>query len=242
MTVAAVLQHVAGARARVSIENGYLRLRGPREALTPDLKREVAEHKAELLALLTAPDRVVRDRLRAIAEQDRDQVNPNVIERLSPDDLADCRTLADDTLHAYLIALTDTTERMKGKAPWSWTAPAMCAHCGPVWLHPAVVLALPIVNGLRTALGCPWCPEHADRRLFARPHVTCAGCARFAPNENNAHAGLGHCAAKDNGQWPLAKHACGHFQPINEAVNVSSVSDHDPDTAPPRSKRSGSGQ
>ena len=242
MTVAAVLQHVAGARARVSVENGSLRLRGPREALAPALRSEVAEHKAELLALLTAPDRVVRDRLRTIAEKDRDQINPNVIERLAGADLADCRALPDETLHAYLVALTDTNERMKGKAPWAWTAPAMCAHCGVVWLHPEVVIGLPVINGFHLAVGCPWCSEHADGRLFARPHVTCATCRRFASNENNPVAGLGHCDALNNGQWPLASHACGHFQPINEDANVHSVSDHDPDTAPPRSKRSGSGQ
>lgn len=213
MTVAAVLQHVAGARARVSVENGSLRLRGPREALTPALRSEVAEHKAELLALLTAPDRVVRDRLRTIAGKERDQINPSVIERLAGADLADCRALPDETLHAYLVALTDSTERMKGKAPWAWTAPAVCAHCGIVWLHPVVAITLPVVNGFHQALACPWCPEHADGHLFARPYVTCAACARFAANKNNPQSGLGHCAAMRNGQWPLATHACQHFFP-----------------------------
>lgn len=213
MSVATVLQHVAGARARVSIENGHLRLRGPRDAITPDLKREVSEHKAELLALLSVPDRAVRDRLRAIADHSRGTVNPNVIERLTSTDLADCRTLPDETLHAYLVALTDTHERKKGKAPWGWDAPAMCTHCGPVWLHPVVAQALPVVDGFRHALACPWCPEHADRRLFARPHVTCSACSRFVPNENNAVAGLGHCAHFNNGQWPLPPHECGFYRP-----------------------------
>jgi len=213
MSVATVLQHVAGARARITMEAGHLRLRGPREAITPDLKREVAEHKTELVALLTAPDKAVRERLRALAERDRGQVNPNVVDRISNADLAECRTLTDDTLHAYLVALTDTHERMKGKAPWAWTAPAMCAHCGPVWLHPHVVLALPVVDGFHHALACPWCPEHAEGRLFARPHVTCAACARFAPNENNPDAGLGRCIPLATGQWPLTPHACGSYRP-----------------------------
>jgi hypothetical protein len=221
MSVASVLQLVAGARARVSIENGHLRLKGPREALTADLRREVSEHKAELLALLSAPDRAVRERIRVLADEHRGTVNPNVIERLTSTDLADCRTLTDDTLHAYLVALTDTHERMKGKAPWGWDAPAMCAHCGPVWLHPAVALALPVVEGFHHALSCPWCPEHAEGRLFARPHVTCAACARFAPNENNPDAGLGRCIPLATGQWPLATHACGHFRVSQSVVDTS---------------------
>jgi len=217
MTVATVLQHVAGARARVTLEGGHVRLRGPREALTPALRREVTEHKAELLALLTAPDRAVRDRLKAIAAADHFQsINPDVTERLVADDLADCRLLPDETLHAYLVALTDTHERVKGRAPWGWIAPAMCEHCGPVWLHPAVVLALPEVDGLRHALACPWCPEHAEGRLFARPHVACAACARFAPNENNPDAGLGRCVPLATGQWPNAAHPCGSFRPLKD--------------------------
>lgn len=224
MSVATVLQHVAGARARVTIEGGHIRLRGPREALTPDLRREVTEHKAELLALLTSEDRAVRERLKAIAGADNYRtINPGVVDRLSVDDLAECRLLSDETLHAYLVALTDTHERMKGKAPWGWTAPAMCAHCGPVWLHPDVVQDLhPIPESrYRYALACPWCPEHAEGRLFARPHVTCASCARFAPNENNPDAGLGRCVPLASGQWPLTSHACAHFRVSQSRANTS---------------------
>jgi hypothetical protein len=50
-----------------------------------------------------------------------------------------------------------------------------CQQCGPVWIHPDIVAALPMVNGWPRALGCPWCfvrkaggpiprPEHAMPR------------------------------------------------------------------------------
>jgi hypothetical protein len=51
------------------------------------------------------------------------------------------------------------------------TAAAICQHCGPIWLHPAVGSVAPVVDGWPRVLGCPWC-HVKNRDALPRPLLT----------------------------------------------------------------------
>jgi hypothetical protein len=74
-----------------------------------------------------------------------------------------------DALPAYLQALDDNATRQAGKVPASDTAHIHCAHCGPVWAHPSMAAALPMVGGWPRALGCPWCHVRKAGGYIPRP-------------------------------------------------------------------------
>jgi hypothetical protein len=110
--------------------------------------------------------RVLRSRLERIAAADG--IDLAIVERLPDDDLAACIGLPDATLRAYVIALRDSDLRRCGKVPTGETATIRCTHCGPVFADPAVAAVLPVVRGMPTAAGCPWCHVR-DRGLIPRP-------------------------------------------------------------------------
>ncbi len=51
-----LIDEFADAGIRLTAENGQVVFEGPREALTPERIKELRQHKAELLAVLAAPD------------------------------------------------------------------------------------------------------------------------------------------------------------------------------------------
>ncbi len=65
-----LIDEFAGVGVRLTVENGRLGFEGPREVLTPERIKELRQHKAELLAALTAPDADAFEERAAIFEHD----------------------------------------------------------------------------------------------------------------------------------------------------------------------------
>lgn len=139
-----------------------------------------------------------------------------LVHRLHDVDLAACDGLDDPQLRAFLHQLHDTATRHAGERPPEDTAPILCAHCGPVWAHPVLAAALPVVGGWPRALGCPWCFVRKAGGTVPRPPVACDGCVRFAPDAINPQAGMGSCPAGHGMHYPMQRHACAAFTPDKE--------------------------
>jgi len=109
----------------------------------------------------------VRERMHDLAAAEG--IAPALVDAIADADLRDCIDLPDDLLRAYLFALRDSDMRQRGQVPPDESAVAVCAHCGPVWLHPVVAAVLPVVYGLPRATACPWC--RVARELVPHPQV-----------------------------------------------------------------------
>jgi len=184
--------------------------------LTPERKAWLAEHKTELLAELDHGDADIADTLRLLAGAEG--VDPALIEALQPADLEGCHGLPDEVLRCYVRAVRDTDLREHGKRPADETAMAMCAHCGPVWIHPDVADVLPTVRGWPVCAGCAWC-HVGNRSAMSRPAVTCGGCEHFVRDVLNPAQGMGRCSIGCEPQrpWPCAEHECEKFRPRGAA-------------------------
>ncbi|MGA0585600.1 hypothetical protein ACO2Q2_00435 [Dyella sp. KRB-257] len=124
-------------------------------------------------------------------------------------------------LESYLMAWRDTLDRQAGRVPAGHTAPMHCAHCGPVWAHPGMAAALPMVGGWPRALGCPWCFVRQAGGYIPRPRVTCEGCAHFTPDTINPEAGMGTCGAGNGSHYPMQRHVCAGFAITTEKRDLA---------------------
>lgn len=156
-------------------------------------------------------------RARLLALVDVDYGDPALIWTLGDAFLRDCNGMNDDALRALLSMLTDDAERQAGRVPKADTAMMLCAHCGPVWIHPAIAVQLDVVNGWPTAPGCPWCFVHPKGDMaIPRPSVTCADCQHFQPDSVNPASGCGSCdigMRMVRGGYPHRPRQCKGFQP-----------------------------
>lgn len=128
-----------------------------------------------------APDAAAL-RTRLLAAAAAEYADPDLIHRLTAQDVDACEGLPDNVLRAYVRALEDEAERMDGRVPRNETAAIACARCGPVWAPPEVTKALPRGKGMPRALGCPWCHAHVAGGHIPRPPVTC-GAGEHDPPE-----------------------------------------------------------
>ncbi len=126
--------------------------------VVPVVPAQKGEGKAEI-------DRL-RNRLLRIADADR--IDSAIIRALPEADVADCAGLDDATLCAYIRMLRDSAMRERGKRPDDETVPAVCRHCGPVWIAPEGAACAPVVDRWPRVLGCPWCHVTA-RDAIPRP-------------------------------------------------------------------------
>lgn len=83
-----------------------------------------------------------------------------------------------------------------GKRPRDWHTPALCEHCGPVWLpgEPAEGAAWLRVKH------CPCCEVTQPPHGFARPLVSCADCRYFEPHYDSVTGKLSlfnRCTARN---------------------------------------------
>lgn len=170
-----------------------------KRAATLPLRPELQGARLHLLALAEAAD-----------------LPAALVHRLHDLDLAACDGLDDPQLRAFLRQLRDTAMRHAGERPPEDTATILCAHCGPVWAHPTLAAALPVVGGWPRALGCPWCFVRKAGGTFPHPPVACDGCARFASDAINPRAGMGTCTAGQRMHYPTQRHACAAFTPDKE--------------------------
>jgi hypothetical protein len=222
MTAAALIHDLADAGIWLSRNGDKLRVEGKPGAITPELRLTLTEHKTELLAALSdEPSRAsglaeIRHRLRALA--DAEAINAVLINALPDDELAACAGLPTETLRAYVRALHDDDLRRHGKVPPDETARALCAHCGPVWIHPAVAAAAPVVNSWPRLLGCQWCAITRAGQHVPRPPASCANCRHFTRDALNPDAGMGRCSAGCDPArpFPNATQQCERFQPENK--------------------------
>lgn len=97
----------------------------------------------------------IRPGLQALA--DRLGLDDAIVRQIPAADLPMWATVPAEALQSCLLALNDATTRRAGKVPSVDTAVIRCAHCGPVYVHPAVAAVLPVVAGWPRAIGCPWC-------------------------------------------------------------------------------------
>jgi len=65
-----------------------------------------------------------------------------------------------ELMAAFASAVEADDMRVRGEAPPEYTTPAVCRHCGPVWLWPGAPAEV---------LGCPWCVHVAKGRKIPRP-------------------------------------------------------------------------
>lgn len=116
--------------------------------------------------------------------------------------------VADEAMPDYPEISDDNTVRRAGKVPTSDAAPIHCIRCGPVWAHPSVAAALPMVDGWPRALGCPWCLVRKAGGYIPRPRVSCERCGHFTADPVNPAAGMGTCKKGPAPHYPMALHIC----------------------------------
>jgi hypothetical protein len=143
MSAVGMIAVLAANGVELAAEGDSLRVRG--RIAEADMAR-LRRHKCEIVALLH------------LAE--REGLSPELVHRLSADDLAACEGLAHNTLAAYLHAL-DRGERMDaGQVPPGFTAARYCQGCGPVWLW---------AGSPDQVVACPWCLRRKAGKALPRP-------------------------------------------------------------------------
>ena len=124
-----------------------------------------------------------------------------------------------DALRVYLQTLAEDAEMRSGRLPPAYDTPALCRHCGPVWLPASQVALLDVVDGWPVTYGCPWCFIKMPKgHRLPRPRITCATCEHYQPDAINPPQGMGRCAIGVKGAyWPHGQHACEAFKPRVQA-------------------------
>lgn len=165
-TAETLIRDLSARGVRLSRNGENLRIVAPRGTLTPELRQTLAEAKPAILAALTTGE--LRAKLESLALAEG--IAAAIVRELPAADVETCAELSDDTLRAYARALRDSDLRERGMVPPDETMAIRCAHCGPVYAAPEVARVLPVVRGLPTAAGCPWCHVQ-NRGAIPRPPV-----------------------------------------------------------------------
>ena len=126
---------------------------------------------------------------------------------------ADWPEIASDpaALDALAFLLLVRTQRLRGDCPTHYTAPALCEHCGPVWIWE---------GGPARMIACPWCEVTARKIDIPRPAFPCGRCREFEPSASSPAAGVGRCRIKarasERGEalWPGVERVCREWRPI----------------------------
>ncbi|QBQ56295.1 hypothetical protein [Nitrosococcus wardiae] len=129
----------------------------------------------------------------------------------TPEDLEDWLngSLPQDTLVTFSQALVQRRMMDEGKRPPSYTEPAICQNCGPIWLW---------FSG--EVQGCPWCWNRIAHRPIPRPQPVCCGdCAHF---QRIDHPHMGHCVQGEPegiaGLWDTDRRHCERYLPRPETT------------------------
>jgi len=126
---------------------------------------------------------------------------------LSDDDIKDWSEgyLSNECLKAFAQSFIQRREMTQGIIPSSYTKPAVCKQCGPVWLW---------FTG--EVQGCPWCWNRTEGSPIPRPQVIqCSNCIHF---DRIDHPNLGHCTngrlEPIAGLWDSDQRTCLQWQPL----------------------------
>ncbi|HEX7338884.1 MAG TPA: hypothetical protein VF271_03015 [Rhodanobacteraceae bacterium] len=163
MNAATLIQRCSDAGIQLSADGDRLHVEAPPGAITSELRDLLVNRKTELIEAMSG----IRGHLLALAKSEG--VDASLVYALPSGDVDACDGLDDAALTAYVLMLDDTATREAGKRPVSYTAKAMCRHCGPVWLSPDVLQGAPVIDGWPQVLGCPWCVVRAAERYIPRP-------------------------------------------------------------------------
>lgn len=226
MTAAALIRDLADTGIRLSRRGDRLHVEAKRGTITAQVKDTLVAHKAELLAALNDdPIDDLRARLLTIAQAEG--IDAALVMGLPGSELAATAEQVaacdpadhQNILRAYLHALQETAERMAGRVPHGETARALCRACGPVWVHPAVADAAPVIDGWPRLLGCAWCHVRHAGKFVPRPLVQCGECQHFERDAINPAAGVGRCRLGrehhhgERMHYPHATRQCPRFTP-----------------------------
>jgi len=162
-------------------------------------------------------------RTHLLALAGRHGIDPAHIHRLAPADILVCDGWNEAQLVTYLELLDVTATRWAGKVPMGHTAAIHCRNCGPVWVHPSLAAALPVVSGWPRALGCPWCVVRKAGVAFSCPPVRCGDCELFRSGTINPEAGMGECASGKGWNYPMQRNVCETFQPSGQYTRKQSA-------------------
>jgi hypothetical protein len=157
-----LIRDLSARGVRFSRNGDRLRVEAPPGTLTPELRQTLTEAKPEILAALGT-----RDRLLALA--DVEGIDPALVHALTARDLADIAEWGDDALRAYVRVLRDDALHARGWPADDETAAIRCMRCGQVVAAPEVARVLPVVDGVPTAIGCPWCRNRKEGLPIPRP-------------------------------------------------------------------------
>ncbi|HET7269386.1 MAG TPA: hypothetical protein VFJ15_14910 [Oleiagrimonas sp.] len=163
MNAATLIQRLTDTGIHLSADGDRLHVEAPPGAITSELRDLLVNRKTELIEAMSG----IRGHLLALAKSEG--VDASLVYALPSGDVDACDGLDDAALTAYVLMLDDTATREAGKRPVSYTAKAMCRHCGPVWLSPDVLQGAPVIDGWPQVLGCPWCVVRAAERYIPRP-------------------------------------------------------------------------
>lgn len=158
MTAIRLLAELHDAGIRFDLNGDRIRLEPTRGPIPPAMVQWIADHKPEVVALLSSAE---GDTLRALFDLAIDEGLPGgTVAALSAADLRACAGDPRDALRAFLRALARFQRMAAGDVPEGWTHAADCAGCGPVLLWreaPPAVIA------------CPWCWHRKAGRAIPRP-------------------------------------------------------------------------
>jgi hypothetical protein len=166
---AELIRDLSARGVRFTRNGDRLHVEAPTGTLTPELRKTLAEAKPAILAALDAGDARpdTRAELERIARAEG--VAAELVRRLPADDVTACADLSSNALRAYVRVLRDAERRSHGKTPPDETAEAQCVRCGPIFIAPEVAAVLPIIGGVPTAAGCPWCFNRKAGLPIPRP-------------------------------------------------------------------------
>ena len=173
-TAETLIHDLAAQGVHLSPNGDKLHVKAPAGILTAELREKLTARKPELMAVLraevapSAASGLAPMRVRLASLANTEGVDTDLVHRLADDDVAACAGLSSETLRCYVLMLRDSELRELGQCPPDETATILCRHCGVVFAHPAVAAVLPVVRGMPTALGCPWC-HVKNRQTMPRP-------------------------------------------------------------------------
>jgi hypothetical protein len=109
---------------------------------------------------------------------------------------ADWPEIASDpaALDALAFLLLVRTQRLRGDCPTHYTAPALCEHCGPVWIWE---------GGPARMIACPWSEVTARKIDIPRPAFPSGRCRIKARASERGEA-----------LWPGVERVCREWRPI----------------------------
>ena len=158
-------------------------------------------------------DALAMERTRLLALAVAECVDAALVSRLQDADLLGCLDLDDGQRTIYLCWLADTAARHAGRAPEADTAAIYCQRCGPVWIHPTIAVALPVVGGWPRALGCPWCFVRKAGGHIPRPSAVYDYCPQLNHDTLDLPPDAGVCAGDHHAAYATAAHDCTNAQP-----------------------------